>query len=105
MELRNTLRILWAGICRAIMAIPKCLDWFVSVAERLIVLGITAVIFRFGYHLWSGALSSGENQSLSTVATNWKTILIVLIPLFYQTVRTFLEEVQEVWGMSRRPKQ
>jgi hypothetical protein len=26
-----------------------------------------------------------------------------MIPLFYQPVRIFLEEVQEVWGM-RRPK-
>ena len=37
------------------------------------------------------------------VNDNWKTFLLLVLLLFYRTIRTFLEEVQEGFGMKRRP--
>ena len=93
----------WQTIRRIFVGIPKCLDWCVSVVECLIVLGVSVVVFHFGYHVWCGTLSPGERDTATLVSQNWKILVILMIPLFYQPVRIFLEEVQEVWGM-RRPK-
>ena len=35
---------------------------------------------------------------------NWKGLLILLVPLLYQTIRKFLDEIQEGFGMKRQPK-
>lgn len=63
----------------------------------------------FGFLLWVSFLSciaiSKQKDVIAFVAKNWKIVLILMIPLFYQTVRTFLEEVQEAWGIKRSPKQ
>lgn len=32
---------------------------------------------------------------------NWKALLLILLPLFYRSTRTFVDEVQEVFGMKR----
>lgn len=81
------------------------LDWMVKVVERLLVLGVAWVAFYFGYHFCRGLLSPPQRDVIAFVAQNWKIVLILMIPLFYQTVRTFLEEVQEAWGIKRNPKQ
>jgi hypothetical protein len=79
----------------------KILDWLVSVAERLLVLGMTVSIFRFGYEVVRGSSTTEQLSILRFLADNWKIGIIVLIVLFYGTVRIFLEQVQEVWGMKR----
>jgi len=92
------------GFIRSIpSAIVKILDWLVTVAERLLVLGVALVVFYFGYHLSRGSLTDGQNKALALVGQSWRAVFILMIPLFYQTVRLFLEEVQEIWGM-KRPK-
>ncbi|WP_263377460.1 hypothetical protein [Granulicella paludicola] len=83
-------------ICRA-------LDWCVKVSERLLVLGVALLAFRFGYHFYRGSLTKDQQDVITFLANNWKIVLILMIPLFYQTVRTFLEEVQEAWGIKRIP--
>jgi len=80
------------------------LDWFVKVAERLMVLGIMYVVFYFGYLFYRGSLSKGQKSAIEFAAQNWKIVFILLIPLFYLTVRTFLEEVQVAAGMTRAKK-
>lgn len=87
-------------IFRVILA---CLDGIVSVAERLLVLAMTAVVLHFGYHAWRGRLSANEKEMVPILGQNWKVVFVLMVPLFYQTIRTFLEEVQEAWGM-KRPK-
>jgi hypothetical protein len=77
----------------------------VKVVERLLVLGMASMAFYFGYHFCRGSLSSQQRDVIAFVAQNWKIVLVLMIPLFYQTVRTFLEEVQEAWGIKRTPKQ
>ena len=59
----------------------------------------------FWIPLLSRIVVSQQRDVIAFVAQNWKIVLILMIPLFYQTVRTFLEEVQEAWGIKRTPKQ
>jgi hypothetical protein len=86
---------------RGILAI---LDWLVMVAERMIVLGVTFLALYFGVQSLRGLLTDGQSKALYLAGQSWRIVFILMIPLFYQTVRTFLEEVQEIWGM-KRPKQ
>ncbi len=92
-------------ILSAPQGVCALLDWMVKVVERLLVLGVAWVALYFGYHFCRGLLSSQQRDVIAFVAQNWKIVLILMIPLFYQTVRTFLEEVQEAWGIKRTPKQ
>lgn len=39
---------------------------------------------------------------LPIMSQHWKALLVFLIPLFFRTVRTFVEEVQEFAGAKRR---
>jgi hypothetical protein len=93
---------LWARI----RALPSCLDWFVSVLERLIVLAIGLAVLYAGYWLLFGGECSPQGSRLGTmlktVNDNWKAMLLVAVPLFYRAARTFLEQVEEAWGMKRR---
>jgi hypothetical protein len=36
---------------------------------------------------------------------NWKVGLLILLPLFYRPIRTFLEELREAFGMKRTPRE
>ena len=38
-------------------------------------------------------------HALRALNENWKVSLLLLIPLFYRTVRTFLERVEKAWGI------
>lgn len=82
-------------------AILRCLDWVVSVVERLLVLGLSSVVFYFLFKLARGSSMPEQLAVLKFFADNWKIGIIVLVVLFYGTVRIFLEQVQEVWGMKR----
>lgn len=83
------------------MAVLRGLDWLVGVVERLLVLGLSFVVFYFGYHMVRGNSIPDQLAVLKFFADNWKIGIIVLVVLFYGTVRVFLEQVQEVWGMKR----
>jgi len=92
-------------VLEAPRVICAILDWMVKVVERLLVLGVAWMAFFFGYHFCRGSLPTSQREVIEFVAQNWKIVPILMIPLFYQTVRTFLEEVQEAWGIKRTPKQ
>ena len=38
---------------------------------------------------------------LTAVDENWKVVVLLAVPLFYRTVRRFLEQVEEFWGVKR----
>jgi len=82
-------------------AILRGLDWLLGIVERLLVLSLACFIFYFGYQLVRGNSIPEQLAILKALSDNWKLGLIVLIVLFYGTVRVFLEQVQEVWGMKR----
>lgn len=95
-----------------IRALPRwillVLDWLVSVAERLVVLGVVCAIFYIG-RLWvSGAMpisklgitaptisTSPAAEILKAISENWKALLLLLIPLFYRTIKGFIERMEE----------
>ena|SRR5260370_41647264 len=79
----------------------EILDWFVMVVERLLVLGLAVLISCFGWRLLRGSFSQGQLDGMKSLSENWKVGLILLIVLFYGTVRKFLEEVHEFAGMKR----
>lgn len=82
----------------------EILDWIVKVAERLVVLALVLLVFWFGYHLYCGDAAGYQVAVLKALGDNWKALLILLLVVFYDSVKTFLEEVQEFGGMKRERK-
>lgn len=43
-------------------------------------------------------------DAIETLGANWVVVTVVLVPLFYRTVRNFLDELREgPFGMKREP--
>jgi hypothetical protein len=88
------------------------LDWLVGVVERLVVLSIAFVTFYVGWFAFygakmvpKGAVKPPAVEFLTALSENWKGFLLLLIPLFYRTVRTFLERVEKFAGMETGPRE
>jgi predicted ABC-type exoprotein transport system permease subunit len=88
--------------CQIMKLILEILDWAVMVVERLLVLALGFLVFYFGYLLLRGSFTQNQSDILKSLSDNWKVGTILLIALFYGTVRKFLEEVHEAWGMKKR---
>ena len=71
----------------------------------VLVLGIMVVALYELYWVCLGDSASLRHARLAIVIRelndNWKPGLLILVPLFYRTVRTFLEQVEEAFGMKR----
>lgn len=82
-------------------------DGSLRIVEFLTVIGIAIVIllvaFSEGYWILWGALGSDRQSRLQSVLSllngNWKIGLLLLIPLFYRTIRAFLERAEEFAGI------
>ncbi|MBI5601460.1 MAG: hypothetical protein HY944_07825 [Gemmatimonadetes bacterium] len=76
------------------------------VVEGGLVLGLFVIACYAGYWLVFGDVQDPRyarmTALLSLASANWQAVLLLLIPLFYRTVRTFAEEVQEFAGAKRR---
>ena len=85
--------------------LPTALDWFLSVLEPLIVVALTVVITLATYWLIFGPQAQ-NNQRITGVVKllndNWKAGLLLVVLLFYRTVRTFLEQAEELFSVKRR---
>jgi hypothetical protein len=90
---------IWAQLTKTPKAIISTLDWLVAVAERLVALIIAATVFYAGWSLFHGTADPSLKDALKTFSDNWRVFLFLLIPLFYRTVRTFLERVKKFAGM------
>jgi hypothetical protein len=93
---------------KAVPRLPELLNWLVSVVEPLIVLAITFLASYSVYWLIF-APDQGSQQSrilalVSTINADWKAGLVLLLILFYRTVRMFLEQAEEAFGVKRRRK-
>ncbi len=83
--------------------IPDFLTWLLSIVELIIVFSIA---------LFTGYLAfcflfetSGElriTRLMQTVNQNWKAAIVLLIPLIYRPLRTFLEDLQEAGPFKRK---
>jgi hypothetical protein len=85
--------------------IPEWLSYLLSVLELLIVLIIACLVGFAVYCFLSGNAQEARFTTLMrTVNENWKAALVLLIPLFYRPLRTFLENLEEAgsWKRGRR---
>jgi hypothetical protein len=89
----------WSGVWSWFVRLPANLDVLLRIGERLLALSWMATVFFLGYR---AVTSDSVEKVIKALAEDWKGALLVLIPLFYLTVRTFLEEVVEAFGMKRR---
>jgi hypothetical protein len=95
------------------MKLEPWLDRSLKCGEVAMVLLIALIVIAATCYqtFWIVAGDATERQyrlanSLKMLNENWKVGLILLIPLFYRTIRTFLERVEEFGGMKapRSPK-
>ena len=54
---------------------------------------------RLGHHSTPEERQTRFTDSVKLVDDNWKVGLLILVPLFFRTIRSFLERVEEAWGM------
>lgn len=81
-------------------AIVAILDWVVAVIERMVVIAVALIAFYSGWLAFhEPGKSDALTQTLKALSEYWKGLLLLLIPLFYRTVRTFLEKVRKFAGM------
>lgn len=87
----------------SVTTLPTLLDWILQVSEYLFVGCIVVVVSYCGYQfvLGSAVEKAAVKEMLETINTNWKAFVIIAIPLFFRTVRVFLENVENVMGMKR----
>jgi len=85
--------------------LPDWLNWLLSVCEPLIALAIASFAFYAGWIVLSPSHSDSQArliQTLRALNDNWKAVLLLLVPLFYRTVRTFLEQAEEAFSIKRK---
>jgi len=76
----------------------KCLELsFVVVISILVIVALAFIIFGSG-----NPANTKVGQIIKLLNDNWKALLILLIPLFYYPIRTFLGELQEIGGAKRK---
>ena len=94
---------LWTSQCLA------AFRFVFSLIEGLTVFGLFAVIARAGWVLGFGDPSSAEylqaEHLVRLVDASWKAFFMLAVLLFFRPVRTFLDEVQEAYGMRRKALQ
>lgn len=91
-----------SGITAFSNATIQILDWLVEVAERTTALAVAVLVGYLSFHFLFGKATPSDVQFVSAIGAHWQALLILLIPLFYRTIRTFLQEVEEAYGMKRR---
>lgn len=103
MEIRRILN--WLNLARASLSrLPDFLNWLLSAIEPLIVLGITVSV---SYGAWCLIMPEANGRQARILALmkgindNWKAALVLLVPLFYRTIRIFLEQAEEAMGVKR----
>jgi len=49
----------------------------------------------------SDPIDTKAGKIIEFINNNWKVLLIILVPLFYHPIRTFINEIDEYRGMKR----
>jgi hypothetical protein len=85
--------------------LPEWLNWLLSLVEPVIVLGIAFCIAYGAWCLVTPELNGRQARIISAIkvlSENWKSAMLLLVLLFYRTIRMFLEQTEEAWGMKRK---
>src|SRR5579862_4306304 len=80
----------------------KLLEAFTVVL--IVLLAFAATIYEIIWIRTGGSWSDTHarfRDALTQVDSHWRLGLALLVPLFYRTIRTFLEQVKEFMGMKR----
>jgi ABC-type transport system involved in cytochrome c biogenesis permease subunit len=79
---------------------------------RLIEVFTVLAILAFAAYLMCSLLfgpvpieNTRAGQIIILLNDNWKVMLLILAPLFYRAIRTFIEEVREIGGVKRQQSQ
>jgi hypothetical protein len=91
----------------------RLFDRCLKSSEILLVLTITVALVLFVVRevLWvwlaCDAVIRQERieSALKMLNENWKVGLLILVPLFYRTIRMFLERVRKAFGMEVQPEE
>jgi hypothetical protein len=86
--------------------LPDFLNWTLAVLEPLVVIALIGATGYVSYLLvWSPDQEPRRIHALAAIGQihqNWRPALILLIVLFYRTVRTFLEQAEEALGVKKK---
>ena len=77
----------------------RVFDWLLAIAGRLGILVASGLVSYAVFQLFFGAEDPGETRAgkvLVLLSENWKATVIVVLPLLYQPLRTFLNSVTEI---------
>jgi hypothetical protein len=82
-------------------------DRILKTVEIIVVLSVTGLLFflvgREAHWAWSACGPKERQQrievALKMLHDDWKVGLLILVPLFYRTVRMFLERVRKAFGI------
>ncbi len=85
-------------------------DRCLKIGEAAIVLTIATALVLFVVRevlwVWYACTPTIRQKRIETALKmlndNWKVGLLILVPLFYRTIRMFLERVRKVLGMEAR---
>lgn len=70
----------------------------------IVLLAVAATIYEIIWICTGGTWSDAHTRfqdALTRFDNHWRLGLALLVPLFYRTIRTFLEQVKEFMGMKR----
>jgi hypothetical protein len=84
--------------------LSSSLDALVAIVERIFVIGIAVFVGWLLVALVLGSTPVAETRAARVLILfndHWKALLILLVPLFFRTIRGFIEEVQEFAGMRK----
>jgi hypothetical protein len=108
----GTLAAIWSFVIRKLVQLTRYLFSLAFIEALALILVLIAVgsvvVLEF---LWVARAPSLDAKQVRLVEVirlmneNWKVGLLILIPLFYRPVRTFLEELREAFGMKRTPRE
>jgi hypothetical protein len=82
-------------------------DRILKTIEIIVVLSVTSLLFfligREAHWVWTACDPKERQQRIEAVLKmlheDWKVGLLILLPLFYRTVRMFLERVRKAFGI------
>jgi hypothetical protein len=87
--------------------LEPCFEKALKTVEFVTVIGLAAVILMIAFYeaywvMWGCTTSNRQTRIQNAVTAfsgNWKIGLLLLIPLFYRTIRTFLERAEKIAGI------
>ena len=83
-----------SDLVRAVSQDP--LRWLFLTIETVTVLSIIGLVFygAFGIALYKGdPQNSKQGQVIAFLNNNWRALLLLTVPLFYRTVRAYVERL------------